>query len=273
MGDSAEIVPRATVRELIACYDQAVADVTHAFQLLQGAQKSLDARFKLGNTYSSITVTTDGNHVPSLQLTKALARLERDAWNNIFTRLDVRRMMPTTKVKSLEEQIDTNKMPPLTEDTAMQLAAQCIGQLDTLLDELVVEVFDWLRPQEQSSEANYKSNQREIIGKRVVITSTVKLNGAGCAAKYMVCSHMDQRLTCLENVFLALDGNGVVHRGYHSDITNAINSSRNGTGKTKYFAFKAHKNSNLHLEFLREDILAELNRRGGEMKLKKGKAK
>lgn len=266
--NSTDIVPRATVRELIACYEQAVADVTEAFRLLSGAQKSLDARFKLGGTYSSITVTTDGCHVPSLQLTKALARLERDAWSNIIDRLDVRRMMPTAKVKQLEEQIETNKMPPLTEDTAMQLAAQCLSQLDTLLDELVAEVFDWLRPQERTTESKYKRNQRDVVGKRVVLPGAVKKHPTN---GYTVHSYTSQQLSCLENVFLALDGKGSVHRGYYSALYNAINESADGNGSTTYFQFRCHKNSNLHLEFLRDDLLAEFNRRAGGMHLKSGK--
>lgn len=268
MASSTDIVPRATVRELVDCYNQAVADMTEAFRLLQVAQKSLDARFRLGGNYSSITVTTDGCHVPSLQLTKALARLERDAWSNIFDRLDVRRMMPTAKVKSLEEQIEANKMPPLTEDTAMQLAAQCIGQLGTLLDELVVEVFDWLRPHERTTESMYKRNQRDVVGKRVVLPGAVKKHPT---SGYTVHSYTSQRLSCLENVFTALDGKGTVHRNYYSNLVNAINDSTNGNGSTTYFEFRCHKNSNLHLEFLRDDLLAEFNRRAGGMHLNSDK--
>lgn len=270
MMASTDIVQRATARELVDCYHQAVADMTEAFRLLQSAQKSLDARFRLGDHYSSITVTTDGNHVPALQIAKALARLERDAWNNIVDRIDIKRMMPTAKVKLLESQIENNQMAPLSMDSVKQLVDQCMETLPTLRDELIAEVFDWLRPQEQTDAAAYKRNEREVVGKRVILTSAIKRNGVGCFAKYMVCSHMDQRLTCLENVFLALDGKGTVHRGYYAAITNAINESRDGSGATTYFAFKSHKNGNLHLEFLRDDLLAEFNRRAGGMNLKKG---
>ena len=80
-----------------------------------------------------------------------------------------------------------------------------------------------------------------------------------------------QHMTALENVFRALDGAGTSTPHYQSDIETAIGKAGvDSRWSTKYFEGRCFKNHNLHLRFLRLDLLAEFNRRAGGACLRPG---
>jgi hypothetical protein len=145
--------------------------------------------------------------------------------------------------------------------------SRAFGNVDKLVDELTKEIFDWLRPRVDSdgrsyNGGKYKTNNREVIGSRVIRSLMVEraYNG-GFHVRYD--GESSQRLRTLENLFRALDGKGSTGTGYQSELQTAIEREKRGDGQTEYFRFKACKNGNLHIEFLRADLLAELNRRAG----------
>ena len=80
-------------------------------------------------------------------------------------------------------------------------------------------------------------------------------------------------MVALDRAFHILDGAGIPG-GYQSPLVDAINTSGNkGVGETAYFSFRCYENGNLHLKFLRLDLVKELNRRGKELWLSNGKEK
>lgn len=264
------LVMRATVRELIQTLDEAKATIRTAYPMLHAAQKSLDDRFKLGGHCGvSIYLERHGHRSADyLDVEFAITELDKQAWRSVINRLDIWRVMSEARASELRKHIDDGTLPELTEETAMQLAAAYVGNVDKLIDELTKEVFNWLRPRvDESGRAynggRYVTNKRDIIGTKVIRSCFVDrwgINGGKFSVRYGSCQ---QRLHTLENLFRALDGKGSTGTGFHSDLENAINSSKDGTGQTEYFGFRACKNGNLHIEFLRSDLLAELNRRAG----------
>lgn len=276
--ESNAIVTRATVRELIQCFEQAKQAVRVHFAGLIAAQKSLDDRFKLGNHCGvSIYIERHGHRSADyLDAEYAIKEMEKQAWKSVIDRLDIWRVMSEARAKELRKLIEDGQLPELNEDNALQLAKAYVGNLDKLVDELTKEVFDWLRPRvdEEGRSYNggqYKTNKREIIGSRVIRSCFVTPWGLGKGKFHVRYGECQQRLHTLENLFRALDGQGSTGRGFRSDLENAINESPDGEGQTEYFKFRACKNGNLHIEFRREDLLAELNRRAGGMNFKAGK--
>lgn len=269
------LVQRSTVRDLVQVFTKACDDVRTAVRLINDAQSALDERFKLGG-YCGVDIEVEGQSCRKIDSADAIVeRMERDAWKHIVDRLEIWPIMSETKAAELRKLLDNGKMPQLNEQNVTQLASNFITPeaLTKLVDELIAEVFDWLRPRSDSYLAKYKTNNQEIIGKRVVRPGMVTRSGTLGQGRFRVeYDYGDfgpqQRLRTLENLFRALDGNGGGRR-HHSDLENAINSSRDGVGETEYFAFKAHKNGNLHIEFLRMDLLSELNRRAGGKNLAK----
>ena len=64
-----------------------------------------------------------------------------------------------------------------------------------------------------------------------------------------------------------IDGKPPV-KTYHGELYDAITDSPDGNGKTQYFKFKCYLNGNLHLEFLRADLVVKLNAVAGGNRLK-----
>lgn len=263
------------IPDFIRTYTEERERVRFAIESMQLAQTNLDARFQLGALSSPFTVSINGEWAGTkFDLDKALARLEREAWTFIVNRLDIWRIMSVARATELKSLIDSNGLPPLTKESAGQLARQYIDGIDTLVDEYAREVFDWLRPRTGTKPAKYKTNNREIVGSRVVlwkIFDTVHFKFFGTYR--MKDSDAEQRLRTIENLFHTLAGKGSTGKGYRSELQTAIEASKDGTGQTEYFEFRACKNGNLHLQFLSLGLLAELNRRAGGMNLSEKKAK
>lgn len=275
--NSTELVPRATVRDLIAAFEEAKANIRTGFSLLIAAQKNLNAHFKLGGS-TGVTIHLElrsRRDTGDLDIEQTIEDLEKQAWRNIVDRLDIWRVMSETRAKELRKLIDDGELPELTEETAMQLAASYIGNVDKLVDELVREVFDWLRPRvdeygRRYNGGKFKTNSRDIIGKRVIREFMIeRAHFGGFRLRYD--GEAAQRLRTMENLFRALDGKGVTGSGYQSELQTAIEREKSGIGQTEYFGFRCCKKGTLHIEFLRLDLLAELNRRAGGMNLREGK--
>jgi hypothetical protein len=99
----------------------------------------------------------------------------------------------------------------------------------------------------------------------VIIESAVEKLWTG---KWTLRHHQQQRFAALENVFSSLDGAGQIAKNYRSQIYHAVEACEDATCETKYFRLKLYGNGNLHLQFLREDLLLEFNRIAGAGKLK-----
>jgi hypothetical protein len=277
------LVQRSTVRDLIQVFHKACDDVRTAVGIINAAQLALNERFKLGG-HSGIDIVLEGYYRRGFDSADdIIARMERDAWKHIVDRLEIWPVMSETKAEQLRKLLDEGKMPELNEQSVAQLAANFITPeaLHALVDELIEEVFNWLRPRADSYMAKYVTNKQELVGNKVIRPSMVTRSCLLGRGMFRVdfdhgAFGSQQRLRTLENVFKALDGKGAAGKRYNSELEDAINASPDGTGETEYFRFKAHKNGNLHIEFLRADLLAEFNRRAGGKNLAKnagGKAK
>lgn len=278
---STDLAIRSTVREAVRCFDEAKSNIIAAVGMLMSTQTSLDAVFKLGG-HRGVTIRMNRHRhseidIDYVDLDFMLKRMEQDAWTFIVDRLDIWRIMSEARAKELRDWIEKGELPPLTEDSAMQLARGYMGNLDNLLNEFVTEVFDWLRPRFEHGHgyngAQFRTNRWEVIGPKVIREMIIDCDDAKHGKFRVRYDSAQQRLSTLENLFIALDGKGTTGKGYRSELENAINTSKDGTGQTEYFGFRACKKGTLHIEFLRLDLLAEFNRRAGGMNFGKGNGK
>ncbi len=269
---STDLAFRNSIPALCRAFAQAEADVRQAFALIVGAESSLNATFAPGATCRTFYVdaTTHGSTDNFENVERAVMRLRRRAWSLIVDRLELRRMLSIKRREEMETFLDTGDLPTLTEATVHAFIDQRVAELPAMIEEAIVEVFHWLRPPAGSyREQHYKTNQKNArfeLGSRVILTGLVhRKDGGG----YGVDWQDSARLTALENIFSAMDGKGMVTKGFRSDLENALAASgREGVGATPYFGFRACRNHALHLHFKRLDLLAQLNRRAGGKALK-----
>jgi hypothetical protein len=255
---------RSTVRELVAAFASAEADVRAAFASIVEAEGRLNAAFTLGETMGGISVDADRHHGGSdfKSIDKTIGRMARQAWGCIVARLELRRMMSIKRYEDLQKQLAEGELPSITEENVHAFVQGYCASIPQMIGEAVEEVFNWLRP----PGSQYKTNTELEIGRRVILTWMVEAGWT--PGKFRVNYRRTQHLTALENVFTALDGQGMVSKTNQSALQTAIEASTDGTGRTPYFAFRVHKNHNRHLEILRPDLLARFNQMAGGMRLR-----
>lgn len=257
---------RATVRELVAAFQAAEAQVRSSFAALVQAERDVNAVFGISDR--SIRISASDHWGSRFDDPDAAVKLmARDAWVVIVDRLELRRAMSIKRYEALDRQIREGKdLPPITEETVMGFVQQSAADLSTMFEEAVLEVHAWLRPRG----SKYKSNSEYEIPAKVVLERVVDPIDRWPTKTFRVNYHVRQTLIALENVFNGLDGRGQIAKDHYSVLQRAIEACPRevGRGETELFSFRAFGNGNLHLAFKRLDLLARLNQIAGGKRLR-----
>lgn len=285
-GDAspAALIKATTARELVAVYQGAVADIRAAFATVHAAQTRLTAAFSVGGT-RAMPVGDHRHDMPWSDPEPIIEELNRRAWEAVVERLELKRMMSTTRWEELEARLqkprdrsyqwsDVEPLPALTEGALLEFVRRHANDMPTLFHEAVLEVYEWLRVDGAREKPHYRTNEKGArleIGERVHLTNMVR----GRGDRWEVLSgnysgNASQRLTALENVFTGLDGAGTSTRGYYSAIEMAIRGAVGGHAETPYFEARVYKNGNVALRFKRLDLLARFNQIAGGARLRPG---
>ena len=256
-----DVTKRETLSTMIGTYQQATRNIEEAYAILETAEKSLRAVFLDKPGYRFNANERDNTDVGKIASDAINAKIKKDAWAVIVERMELRRLLSIKRRTELDSQIDNGKLPELTEESVLALFETSAANVNVYLEEAVTEVFDYLRP----PQSKYKTNTEFELGKRVILTWQVDKGWSG--STFTVEYNRGKYLTALDNVFSMIDGKGTV-KSYHGSLHDAITNSKDGTGKTDYFSFRCCLNGNLHLEFLRLDLVAKLNAIAGGNRLR-----
>lgn len=263
MFSTTDIAIRDNLAAMISTYNQALAEVEDAYSILEQAQNKLRKAFIDGKGYSFNVIDRNNySDVGTAASDKIKGQIQKSAWSHIIERMSLRRMLSIKRRDELDKQIDKGELPELTIENVVALFTTSAENVNTYLTEAVHEVFEFLRPHG----SKHKTNTEFELGKKVVLTWMVQ-EGYG-KKPFRVNYHRDKYLTALDNVFAMIDGKQPV-KTYHGELYDAICNTEDGTGKTQYFKFRCFKNGNLHLEFLRPDLVERLNAVAGGNRLKK----
>ena len=260
-----DIAKRETLAAMIGTYQQATKSIEEAYAMLETAEKSLRAVFLDAPGYRFSTNGRNCTEVGKKASDEINAKLKKDAWAVIVERMELRRLLSIRRRTELDSQIEKGELPELTDENVMALLETSAANVNTYMEEAVKEVFDYLRP----PQSRFKTNTEFELGKRVILTWQVEKGWS--RGKFRVNYHRDKHLTALDNVFHMIDGKGPI-KSYHGPLYDAITDSPDGTGKTDYFKFRCCINGNLHLEFLKPDLVARLNAVAGGNRLRTDEA-
>ncbi len=258
--DTQALAPRLSVAELVPIFAQAERDVMAAFAMIERATQSLDRAFTLESTSGFSIGGYRHGRIDFAHPKEVLTELRRQAWRTLVERLELRRAMSIRAWEELDKQLRTeHEVPEVTAANVSAMADQYTSRLPEMLREAVEEIFNWLRP----PGSRYKTNTEFEIRERVILSGVVSHQyGAGMR----VSCYRQPHLTALENVFTALDGRGSVTKGHYSQLSEEIKKS--DKGQTEYFGFRVFQNGNLHLKFLRLDLLDKFNQIAGGARLR-----
>ena len=259
---AANLSKALNLREVVKIYRECEEDLRRAYALLVSVQERLDSTFGAGSRHFSVTTYSNPNFKHPEEV---LREIKRNAWAALVDRMGIKSIMSVARAKELDEQLDEKYKGEIPEITFENVASTLKGmhdQIPVMAKEAVIEVFEFLRPPRN----RFKTNKPFEIGTRAVIPRIVHMGWRTYTVEYSD----KPSLRALENVFSYLDGKGFADRTFQGVLVEAIEktSPQNNEGQTEYFRFKTHKNGNLHVEFLRPDLVKELNHVAGGHRLK-----
>jgi hypothetical protein len=258
------IMPHQTVTTIVENVDQARHDIAQAFTLLQGAKDRLKA--VLGeDTYSANLWERDPS---DYNLADAAATVDafqaRNAWRYILEHTGIQHYMTEHRKQELEDQLKAGTFPVLTVANVLSTLEGLRGRVGDFLNESVIEVFQWLRPQAPWGTGALKTNKKYRVGYKIITDYCIDHNSSG---GFHVRYGMKQRIRALGNVFSLLDGQGVER--YPDDLYTRMNAAIKHLDSGEkftvpYMTGKCYGNGNLHLTFTRHDLVDRLNQIGSD---------
>lgn len=274
--ESTELVEYTTASRLAAVYEQQVERILDAMRTLRDAYTILDDQFKSKHGFSLYTTPNNGrSNLQNVRDERAEQDVEHylhlDAWRILVEKLSIRKLMSSKRVRQLDELLEKGKvtvdgveetLPPISPGTIVDVLMSFVNSADDFLKEAIREEYDYWKP--HRSYTKYKTNEKHTfkLEKKLIQTfafTVWKWEGKNSLGGL---SHsLQPHLTALDNIMHLLDGKGQV-KGYSGPLVDAINLAHHNkqqSAATEYFHAKWFLNGNLHLEFLRQDLLDKFN--------------
>ena len=256
----------AWVSELIASFEEAERGAREGFASIAAAEKRL--RDSFGVSIPRPPEFTAWGEERAIE--RVVAEMTRQAWERLIERLDLRQILSIKEYDKLQADLKNQDWPAITAANVRQFAEQYRAKAPDMHKAAVLEVFEWLRPNERDHVHRLKTNTELEVGPKVVLSNIIDRSWFELSSHrhtFHVNYHRTQNLLALERVFHALDGRGAVSKGWQSEIQTAIEKV-SPVGETSLFKYRAFKNGNLHLQFKRLDLLAKFNAIAGGKTLK-----
>jgi hypothetical protein len=263
-----QIIEHQKVSAIVENVNLALSDIQQAFTLLERAKNRLHATLGHNNTYYDSLWEHDlTDYRLGEKGQDCLAHVTKNAWKYIVSQTGITHYMTPRRKEALQEQIKKGDVPALTVENIMGTLQSLAEQTPQLLQESIKEVFDWLRPTLNWGVGKHKTNKKFRIGYKVILGSAVQRHWH--ADPWHFNYYREDNFRALGNVFSLLDGQGVERYPYDF-VTRFKEGMKEHGGDTftdQYFHCVAYKNRNLHVAFLRHDLVDEINKIAGGMAL------
>lgn len=269
--EQADLKNRSTIEAIVKVYQVEVSNIRRAYETLGRAGENLTAAFGKESSYSELKALPRQCYNWESALNEVLLELKSSCWRHLVERLGIRKVLSLKRNEELSKKLDNKKeLPDITVQAVFETFDLLVGSANDFAREAVKEVYEALHVRRLHRDSSHweqthtlKTNQRnatEDLGKKIILTGNVRpeWGGTGYRVEY---GRTSDKLTALDKVFHALDGQPFNLKGYISPLIDAIHTSGpEGSGETDYFKFKCYGNGNLHIEFKRLDLLKEFNR-------------
>lgn len=270
-----DLARRSSIAEFCAAFDQSAGEIKQAFALLVAARDRLKSAFDGTGYRSSFDIRERHDRQPDYEKPEAtLKELERQAWESVAARLELRKIMSLKRTQEMDKQISSGEgLPEFNAPNVLAMLESNLNNAGQYLEEKVLECYENLRPCGWTL-SEYKTNQKSAaagVGRKVIITWAVRqsYNSAkGFEVQYG--RHQDE-LRALDQVFHLLDGQPANGGSWAGELCDAISTQTTrdkNSFETPYFRGRCFANGNLHLEFVRADLVEKFNLIAGGMRLK-----
>lgn len=281
---STQLVPRATIEEIVANRDAALALYEQAYEAIARADEALSAAHQMARraapsgqtnfTYDrceEIQAFERAIKLPARDQFLKTARKLTDlrCWAHVVQMTDLERLMDTTAKKQLRDQmayvpdrVDRNGrlitedeaakgMPPITVDNIYATLEAFRQDAGMIFRRGIANAFARL-------DRRFKSHDGFKIGSRIIVTRMFDDSGG------LSWGDVRDTLIDVERVFAVLDGKP--EASFQSTLY-ALQESRRGMRgpaqseiETEYFKVRGFMNGNAHLWFQRKDLVEKVNK-------------
>ena len=268
-----ELVEYRSAARLASVYRASVGRLMELVVEIGTECAKLKAAFQDDYAFGVDVYFNGSQHHANVQAAEYLEdRMRRAAWGVLINKLGIRKIMSSKRQEELDREIHgerrwepatATQLPKISEETIYEVLAGMIQSADEFMSEAIHEEYDFWRPSRHC--ADYVRNSDFKLNRKIIRPWMVE---RGWPGEYWRPTHgREKHITALDNIFHRLDGKGMPETHY-GPLGSAIRTcGPDGKGRTDYFAFRCFKNQNLHLEFLRPDMLERFNLLAGRNRL------
>ncbi|MEP0806548.1 MAG: DUF4942 domain-containing protein [Chloroflexota bacterium] len=190
-------------------------------------------------------------------LREHLRELREETWRALINASGAEKILSVKRLDQFERWLKTDAPEP-SEEAIYELLAG--GGAQELFAEMVREAFDFLRPGAKWYGNRYKTNLRgrAAVGKKIILERIIEVSQYYTHIYHQHRRHLQQ----VDKIFHLLDGKPFPYDEYASPLVAGLAQT---SGETAYFKWRRYRNGNLHLEFLRDDLLKKFNQLAGQL--------
>jgi 16S rRNA G966 N2-methylase RsmD len=258
-GETAGLMPYNVVRELVNRYVQA-CKIYEELLTVNSRLKTATGNFfthELG-----LTVKLNYNDYKKA--------LQRDGWDYIFAKLDLKRDMTRGVRETLNKFIEQQNNVPFTMRNIYKMLEIIVATRGQTMDKAIEEAFDRITEKHHDNRHNvkgWKTNLHFLIGKKFILPYMInpsKEYGYVSEHYSSLRNSYDGAVPDLEKALCFIMG-----INYKDVETVNCTIKRNIYGEwydSHFFKYKGYKNGNMHFEFKSLDVWEKLNQRIAKIK-------
>lgn len=275
-----ELIPRATIHQMVAQRDRALSLFGEAHVALNAASEALatagaalqsaapgagpNGNASQGASYTYHTKERDSSFIGSLSvpvrdafMAEARRVVDTRVWAHLVTMTDLEKLMDKTAKDQLRQQLMTDP-PEITAENVLATLQQFALDSKTIFARGIAKCFSEL-------DRRFRSHDGWKIGSRVILSHAFNEHGSWSYHR----NHRDT-LHDIERVFAVLAGDGVPtpYAGIAAAIDKARQHGLFRAHQTEvdadYFKIRIWKNGNAHVWFKRDDLVDKVNQLLGE---------
>ncbi len=255
-GPHSDLIPSLSIANLVQQREAVLSLFQEALETLEQAH-TLATAARLGFPDLSMARGWRGN---GLHMTGEFANnttlletfqacVDAGGWTTLLNDSGLRSMMSASKRKEVDEQIQGEKVPPLTREAIGATFAELYESRGEMFEQGVIECFRRLS-------WDYKTNLPQKFGKRIVVTYLTSYGSANI--------RQTDELDDLLRVFHLCDG--MLEADHRRSCYRLIGEAMQATSEwpkraeNDYFSITLYKNQSGHVTFTRLDLVQQLNR-------------
>lgn len=248
---------RATIDVIESQRNRALAMLDEAWDMLNAAaDKAAEAMRIAQNTAPSVDGYSWRMEYPGLFglkddkagfITGARKMVDRNIWTHLMDFMGLEPMMDRQARKEFQTELAENP-PEVTAETCFATISGLIQDSDLIFKRGLANAFSGL-------DRRFRSHDGFKIGARICLSYAIREFGG-------MNDNTEATIRDVERVFLVLDGKqqGLRSGGIAAALRDATGWKRlQCTVENEYFKIRSFKNGNVHLWFLRDDLLRRVN--------------